>query len=346
LALWSIVASQVARGITIETVGVGHRGNAPDSTGYGAVSYDYQIAKHEVTNSQYVAFLNAVDPNGDNQHGLFDSGGPTGTKGIQNSPIAPAGSHYSVVSGRGNNPVNHVSIFDAVRFANWLQNGQGGPGTTEYGSYTITGGNIAAETAFVRNGGSGPRWVVPSENEWYKAAYHQPSGLGGDSDNYWLYPTKSNTQPYSDQPPGSGAPTPSNTANFFRNDGTANGYNDGYAVTGLTSFNSSTNYLSNVGGYTTSASHYGTFDQGGNLFEWTDSSYDAGITWATRGGSFHGLGGGSATSDLNYNVWGDGDEFDDIGFRVALVPEPGSYVLAIAALMALAAISRGRLRRI
>ena len=73
---------------------------------------------------------------------------------------------YAVNSGFGPNPVNHVSFFDAMRFVNWLQNGQGSGGT-ETGVYTISDG--ISET---RNP-SASFWL-PSENEWYKAAYYDP----------------------------------------------------------------------------------------------------------------------------------------------------------------------------
>ena len=49
--------------VDIEWVTVGDPGNAcdPQSLGcFGAVSYEYQIGKYEVTNAQYAEFLNAV----------------------------------------------------------------------------------------------------------------------------------------------------------------------------------------------------------------------------------------------------------------------------------------------
>src|SRR5262245_31718927 len=49
--------------ITIDTVSVGNANNAGDvqSNGiFGRVTSDYRIATTEVTNTQYVAFLNAV----------------------------------------------------------------------------------------------------------------------------------------------------------------------------------------------------------------------------------------------------------------------------------------------
>ena len=77
--------------------------------------------------------------------------------------------------------------------------------------------------------------------------------------------------PYSDQPPGRDAPTPSNSANFFKDDSTTNNYDDGVAVTALPSFETNVNMLTDVGAYTQSVSPYGTFDQGGNVAEWTEA---------------------------------------------------------------------------
>ena len=86
---------------------------------------------------------------------------------------------YSVIGSSGNFPITYVSWGDAARFANWLQNGQPtgaqGPGTTETGSYTLNGATSnTALNAITRN--SSAKFVLPNENEWYKAAYHSPSG--------------------------------------------------------------------------------------------------------------------------------------------------------------------------
>jgi uncharacterized protein (DUF433 family) len=61
-----VMRAAVSQAVTIATVPVGNRGNATDSTvmqdgtsGYGSVAYAYRIGKFEVTNSQYVEFLNA-----------------------------------------------------------------------------------------------------------------------------------------------------------------------------------------------------------------------------------------------------------------------------------------------
>ena len=87
----------------------------------GNVDYVYNIGKYEVTNSQYVKFLNAVDPSGANQHGLYYSNMSSSSYGgISFNSGDPSGSKYDVRSGRGNMPVNYVSFRDACRFANWL----------------------------------------------------------------------------------------------------------------------------------------------------------------------------------------------------------------------------------
>ena len=89
--------------------------------------------------------------------------------GINFNAGSADGSKYEIKLGRDNNPVVYVSFFDAMRFTNWLQNGQGS-GSTESGVYTI--GNGVNET---RNPSAA--YFVPSEDEWYKAAYHKNDGV-------------------------------------------------------------------------------------------------------------------------------------------------------------------------
>lgn len=168
---------------------------------------------------------------------------------------------------------------------------------------------------------------MASENEWYKAAYHQPVTQGGDTDNYWLYPTATNVAPYSDKP--ASLNYPANSANYYNNDGNSgNGYNDGYAVTGSTSYVSTQNYLTNVGAYTQSDSFYGTFDQGGNVWEWNEAII-AGSSRGWRGGRWR------DTPSIAPAILAASFRFHDdpalerlgIGFRVANVPEPSSLVM-------------------
>ena len=56
------------------------------------------------------------------------------------------------------------------------------------------------------SGSNAAAYFLPSENEWYKAAYY--SG-GGTNSAYYAYPTKSNTAP------GNILPDTGNNANFY-----------------------------------------------------------------------------------------------------------------------------------
>ncbi len=267
---------------TIQTVTVGDVGNAADTSGYGAVAYSYAIGTYEVTNTQYVAFLNAVaqeDTNGlyNTQMGSSQYGGITrsGTSGSYT---------YATKTGFENKPVNYVSFWDAARFANW-QSG----GSTETGSYTLTSEGISANT-ITRNGGA--NWVVASENEWYKAAYYSPDRNGTGAGGYWLHATQSTTL-------GQNNPfTDANGANI-------NGSNGGALP---------------VGSYANADSYYGTFDQGGNLWEWNEAII-SGTARGLRGGSW-GLSEGPLRSSFRYLNAATDEDFD-IGFRVAsLAPIP------------------------
>jgi formylglycine-generating enzyme required for sulfatase activity len=331
LLLASVVS---ASAVTIDTVPVGDVGN-PDNPAdgdknipgvqtFGGVGYAYSIGKYEVTVGQYVAFLNAVATT--DTYGLYNTEMQTelNSAGIQRQGVA--GAYSYTVLGSPNHPISYVSWGDAARFTNWLHNGQPsgaqGPGTTEQGAYSLNGAVSIGDLMLITRNASAI-WFIPTENEWYKAAYYQPAAQGGDSDGYWAYPMKTNNEPYSDQPPGA---TPDNTrvANFNKNDSTANGYNDGYAVTGSTSYSSSQNYLTDGGAYASSPSYYGTFDQGGNVREWNEAAVSS-LARGSRGGAWAGL-----ANDLLASVRGDNDptiESRSAGFRVATlaVPVPGDF---------------------
>ena len=138
----------------------------------------------------------------------------------------PFGAKYSYRTGRGLFPVVEVDWFDAIRFTNWLHNGAVAGSGTENGAYTIGPpgefGYPSNASSIARNPGA--IWFLPNDDEWYKSAYHENDGATA---NYFDFPTSSDLAPSSDQPPGASAPNPSNSANFFRNDGIANGYDDG-----------------------------------------------------------------------------------------------------------------------
>ena len=244
--------------IVIDTVTVGSPGNSADpATGYGAVAYTYAIGKYELTTAQYVAFLNAVAKT--DTYGLYNTkmtnnSGPNSVQGCQIQRSGSSGSYtYSVDANHANRPVNYISWGDAARFCNWLYNGQPTGAqdlsTTEDGSYYLNGANTnAALQAVVRKADA--TWVIPTENEWYKAAYHKNDGATG---NYWLYPTCSNS-------------TPSNALA----DPTHSGNHATFYATVAPNWTDATYTFTEVGAHTYSAGAYGTFDQGGNVAEWTE----------------------------------------------------------------------------
>jgi hypothetical protein len=175
-----------AQAISVDWVTVGDPGNAADVTGFGSVADTYLIGKYEVTNAEYAEFLNAVAY--DDANDLYNSsmGDPSGVGhgGIRRS--GSAGSYsYSTIAGRDSMPVNHVSFYDALRFANWLHNGQPiglqGASTTEDGAYTMIVEDYLSGIVIVRNPGA--TVFLPSEDEWYKAAYYDAL-----STSYFDYP--------------------------------------------------------------------------------------------------------------------------------------------------------------
>jgi formylglycine-generating enzyme len=330
-----VFSAASALAVTIPTVLVGNPGNAPDPATdglYGRVDYPFRIGTTEITVEQYSEFLNAVAKT--DTYTLYSSGmaNDQNTRGIARSGT-PGNYFYSVMDSP-NKPVAWVTWASAARFANWLQNGQPtgmqDVSTTERGAYSLDGAN-SQQIAHSVTRNPGAKWFIPTENEWYKSAYHQPAAQGGDVDNYWTYPTRSNNKPHSDQPPGDPV-IQSNVANIVASDGIDNGYDDGFAVSGVGTFSSTQNYLTNAGAYTSAPSFYGTYDQGGNVLEWNETK-TGGISAFIRG------------------IRGGGWEFDedwmrsyfrydgrqalvsaDFGFRIATVvgvPEPSALFFLI-----------------
>ncbi len=288
----------------VDMVTVGNAGNSPDQDygggQFGAVNYEFKIGKYEVNLDQYAAFLKAVAAT--DTHELYDTEMATDLNiaGIERS--GTAGNYVYSVIGSGKRPITYVNWFDAARFCNWLHNGRPtgaqNAETTERGAYTLDGATSGIDVQLNR----GAKCWIPSEDEWYKAAYHQFSVEGGDSDDYWLYPTGSNTQP-------GNIPGPSPLANH------ANFWNGSvWSVTQEMSLDSNQNYLTDGGAFEESESPYGTFDQGGNVWEWNDAII-SGTSRGIRGG-FWNIGGGTLQASYRPSLppTAKGDAF---GFRVA-----------------------------
>jgi len=299
LASFIALATSASAAINIQTSFVGDAGNDTDTTSYGGVSYGYHIGTYEVTNSQYVAFLNAKGSTDSNN--LYNTN--MSSRGI--SRANSSGSYsYSVNNDFGDKPVDFVSFWDAARFSNWLTNGQGS-GDTENGVYDLTNETAIGNNTVTRNATA---WnangvAIASEDEWYKAAYYKG---GSTTAGYWDFPNESDSITTDD-------------ANY------------GLSVRTVT----------DVGAYSGDASHYGTFDQGGNVWEWNDAilfTSDRGL----RGGSFNSFDASFLQSSDRFNT-NPSSEFDTIGFRVsslAPIPEPSAYAAILGCLALAIAIVR------
>jgi formylglycine-generating enzyme required for sulfatase activity len=319
------VVSAASAQVNIETVPVGNPGNAGEWSGEssggsgpdricGAVDYEYRIGTYEVTAGQYCEFLNAVDPTGANAHGLYNSEMDTHSYGCQITWNAGAstydfsGAPSGSASDWENRPVNYVSWYDAAMFANWLTSGSIHQGAYDTSSSAGWGDSDAGNYTGIDRAGAistyGKVYVIPTEDEWYKAAYHKKDGVTG---NYFDYPTSSDTAPSNDLI----NPDPCNNATF---------YDSGFTI-------GSPYYRTEVGDHENSESPYGTFDQGGNVWEWNEAilyGSDRGL----RGGSFdYNVYSLHASNRDNYFDTTPTRELYPFGFRVSEVPEPGTMAL-------------------
>lgn len=335
----SLLAS--AQVVTIALTQIGNPNNPVDATGLGAVGSIYDIGTYDVTVSQYAAFLNSVAKTAD-PYGLYDPSmanignfpGNTTNAGI--SQVLASGTFsYQVVGGAGQDPMSNVTWLDAARFCNWLQNGQPvGLGetasSTESGAYLLTGDTSSGLEAR----SLGATWFLPSPDEWYKAAFYDPSlnGTGG----YWSYATQSDTVP--GNVPGS-AP---NQANFHNTDFDS-GYPGTYSATGSTVLSATQNYLTATGTFSGSASAYGTYDQNGDAYQWTEGV--SGSNRSIYGGAWDSLG-ASQLASTGTNSENPVTEDDGIGFRVAAaaVPEPGTVPALLAGVAVLGGLGWRRRR--
>jgi formylglycine-generating enzyme required for sulfatase activity len=211
--------------IEIDFVDIGNAGNVADDTGFGAVGYAYRISKYEVSEAMITAY-NAAN------------GGPVITHDNRGSQ----------------KPATSVSWNQAARFVNWLNTSHGHPP-----AYKFTSGGENDDIAlWAPQDGSAydpanryrnPKaiYFLPSENEWYKAAFYDPDANGG-SGTYWDYATGSDNEPAK----------------------VAGGTIPGTAVYGQSWFDDPAD-INNAGGL----SPYGTMAQAGNVWEWTESAEDS-----------------------------------------------------------------------
>ena len=296
---------------------VGSIGNAPNTaTGLGRVTTNYKISAYDTTISQYVDFLNGSDAGKQGLYGVWN--GSIGKTQVATTPaaISRSGSSgnysYSLTdSDFANKPVNFVNWFSAARFVNWYANDKSSSATaTETGSYTLNGqttGNIVARNA-------NAQIFLPSADEWTKAAFYNAA-----AQNYYLWPTTSDSTPTAVLPAGNDKVTAANSANYRAADAAADSLK-----------------MTNVGTYVNTKSTYGLFDMLGNVTQMTDTA-------GTNATTFRAFGGSYATTTDELNLWNSSNSTGvfrsgspstlglgtaTIGFRVAAVPEPGNMVAA------------------
>jgi formylglycine-generating enzyme required for sulfatase activity len=276
---------------SIPFVSIGNAGNAADSTGYGAVSYNYNMSTYAVSQDD----INKAVANG-------FSNGTTG-------------------NWTGSQPATGITWYQAAAFVNWLNTSQGYTAAynLDAGATTLTlwspaqAWQLGGQNLY-RNAAA--HYFLPSENEYYKAAYYDPNKAGGAG--YWQYATGSNSAP---------------TA-------VASGTGAGTAVyNGVGSVPAA---VDQSGGL----SPYGTMGQTGNVYEWHESASDGVNDVSSENRVLRGGGWTNASSNLQSsyrtNVV---PSFTDniLGFRVASIPEPSTYaLLAVGCAGLLALRRRGR----
>jgi formylglycine-generating enzyme len=264
---------------TVDFVSISQTNNAADTTGYGAVPYNYRVGTYEISQLQI-------------------------TKAAQ---IGMA--HVSAGAWTNNQPAANISWYEAAAFVNFLNTNSGK--TAAYNLTFTTNWSMApwsSEQAWTAGGTNLYRnkdayYFLPSENEWYKAAYYNAAGT-----NYFLYPTAGNT-----------APVP-----------VASGTNVGAAVYDQP-YEQGPADVNSAGGL----SLYGTMGQGGNAMEWMETAADGTNNSPTEVRTIRG--GDWATPELFLVSSGDlargqSDpylESNGMGFRVASIPEPSTYALLL-----------------
>ena len=227
--------------------------------------------------------------------------------GITYTAGAASGAKYTIRSNMGDKPVIYVSWYDAARFTNWLGNGQGA-GSTETGAYTLS-----ANTGFITKN-VGATVYLPSEDEWYKAAYYDPTPLAGGGAKYWAHATRSDTAP---------TVASANSTGVISNPG-ANVANYYFGA----DWNGQDGNVTTVGS-ALAGNYFGTADQAGNVWEWNDAVISSAYRGLRGGGWVDSNSGNLAASSRDGNS--PAGEFKSVGFRVASVPvpEPSSFFPAM-----------------
>jgi formylglycine-generating enzyme len=236
---------------SIDFVPIGNPGNSNDpTTGYGGVAYEYRIGKYTISQNQIDGAVK---------------------NGLQNVGATPW---------KGDQPATGISWYEAANYVNWLNASKGYASaynlTFTNGAWSVhlwaTNPDINGNVAWA-NGGINPYrnanclYFLPSDDEWYKAAYYDPTKYGGVG-GYWLYPTGSDSGPLPiSRGTNSGTAVFTNTNPLIVLNNPASIYQSG----GL--------------------SPSGTMGQGGNVVQWIETSFSdsTGLFFIIRGGEYEGF---------------------------------------------------------
>lgn len=289
----------------IEFVTIGSPGNAADETLFssnnGAVDYEYRIGKFEISEQ------------------MIDKANALSDLRLTKANRGP------------NRPASDLSWFEAARFVNWLNTSSGfSPAYKFLETEVVIGrGTVVTEYEFelwepddpgfdvsnqFRN--SLANYVLPSRDEWYKAAYFNP-----DSEVYYNFATGSDMAPLA----------------------VASGTAPGTAVYKQFGVSAGPADIMLAGG----PSPNGTIGQSGNVGELIESEFDGindnstfdrefrGGDWGTQSFALSSSGSGGGLGDIS---------FSNAGIRVVglRIPEPSS--LAVLLMFSLSSVSVLRLR--
>jgi len=274
VSVWADTFGTGVNQFVLDFAEVGNAGNAASANhDLGDVGYSYRISKLEITVDHFLKARTA------------DSRIGSGNENHWNDGTRTVGSAA---------PVAMASWYEAAMFANWLTTGDAYAGAYQFnGSGVLTAVDRAAAVSAY-----GTVYVLPSADEWFKAAFYRPSGDG----TYSLLPDGTDN------------------VNAFPQGG-ADGWN--FTRQGV-SVNPAPNYMweSGYGG----EEQNGTFDMAGNVWEWTESAYDGTLDDLSEGRIILGGGATDTTYHLNasylHGALDPANEIDVVGFRVAAIPEP------------------------
>ncbi|NBQ18622.1 MAG: hypothetical protein EB070_10030 [Synechococcaceae bacterium WBA_2_066] len=273
----------------------------------GDVPYRYEIGQYEITAQQYVTFLNKVDPAGKNPIQPW-----TGTKlwVDQFSPVenpfsgqinyivnAKDGDHYRLAAEFWRNkPLVNGNMFHLTYFANSLYNGST-LGVDRSVKASPLGFNVQTSTRYVElstsildgmynlndyiypffHRQSLYGYALPSQDEWIKSAYYSPQ-ITSNGTNYFYFPTVSSSEPIALTTSSTNTDLATVdslgrviTANLkpgsaYANTASSVLWQPPYAPDAATNAN-----VVDVGGAGT-PSPWLTYDQGGNVVEYTDTA--------------------------------------------------------------------------